>query len=173
MTRIAAQTVFLAALTHAVQAAAAPQEPITLEQTSRGSGAPGLDLSVRLGAYSWSSDGEHVLLRRPGEDDVWIDPLSGEREEPAAQEEAPQPQLEGSQLELVRSTAPGAAGMSRKELEALARALFLRPEQRSDDGAVSLVYHEQVLYTAHPEAGVQVIARGAGSPTCAATTSSS
>ena len=115
MTRIAAQTVLLAALTHAVQAAAAPQEPITLEQTSRGSGAPGLDLSVRLGAYSWSSDGEHVLLRRPGEDDVWIDPLSGEREEPAVQEEAPQPQLEGSQLELVRSTAPGAAGIVNKQ----------------------------------------------------------
>ena len=161
MTRIAAQIAFLAALSPALLAAAAPQEPITLEQTSRGSGVPGVDLSVRLGTYSWGSDGEHVLLRRPGEDNVWIDPLTGERTEPAASEEAPRPQLEASQLELVRKTAPGAAGMSRSELEALAKALFLRPEQRSDDGAVSLVYHEQVLYTAHPEAGVQVIARGA------------
>ena len=88
MTRIAAQIAFLAALSPALLAAAAPQEPITLEQTSRGSGVAGVDLSVRLGTYSWGSDGEHVLLRRPGEDNVWIDPLTGERTEPVAPEEA-------------------------------------------------------------------------------------
>ena len=49
MTRIAAQIVLLAAFIPAARAAAAPQEPITLEQTSRGSGARGLDLSVLLG----------------------------------------------------------------------------------------------------------------------------
>lgn len=161
MIRIAAPTALLVHLLALPAALAAPQAPITLEQTSSGSGVKGVDLSTRMARYRWASDGQHVERTQRGEDTVWIDPRTGKSSEPGKSESAPRPQLEGDQLELVRKTAPGAEAMSRKELEALATDLFLRPEQRSDDGSVSLVFHKDVLYTARPDVGVKVIARGA------------
>lgn len=151
-----------AALLVLAAAPALAQELLTLEQTSRGSGAPRLDLSVEIGRYRWAPDGRHVAARPAGaNEDVWIDPRTGADRAPDAREDAPERQLEAADLERVRATAPGAADMGRAELEALAKALVLRPEQRSDDGATSLVFHRDVLYTLRPDVGVRVIARGA------------
>ncbi|MEE8468037.1 MAG: DPP IV N-terminal domain-containing protein [Planctomycetota bacterium] len=127
----------------AEKSAEGPQT-LTLEQASGRGEDSAPSFAARAGSFSWTEDGEHVVLGS-GKDAEWLDPVTLEKSKPPAEtdsKETPQAESEGPTRKEIAEALQSLEGVD----EDLAKKIARARGAKSGDGNVKLMSADAGLY---------------------------